>query len=986
MKLISATVRNYRCHRETTVDFDGNLVLVHGPNESGKSTLAEAIHRVLFLRATTGGKIQKSMISDQGGQPNVEVTFEVHGKKHILRKQFSGSNGTASLTSEDRETLSGDAAEEALTVLLKVNGLISGGGAARSLEKRWAHLWVWQGKSSETPLGALDESHSKLRDKLQGQTGQSVISSPVDNAVIDELTQWETENLKQKKGFKTNSDLDKAQKTLAAAQERATNAQGILDQLGDAAADFEQADADIERHNKNHSDAETQLKDIETQLKEVESLREQLKEKTRLSQEAEKEFTSLQQVDLEIRGLESQIKEAEEKAAPARQALERLQKDATSRKADYEQARQAREQSSQALSQARSISEAWQAHLDILRQAKRSTELQKQLEKIEKLKNEAKDVSKQLAPLEAFTDAAVKKLAKAEQDFEQARVKLEAYALQIEVLEADQDISLDGQSLEAGQKKILSQVAELQMGIGTRLRLTPGGAEDLESAREASNKAAENLKNALNALGVTSVEAAREQSRKRDNFSREFARLEKQLEDAEAEETEAALKDAEKLLTQLQARRDVSVPQDAKIDFSDDLQASETAGEKAQAALNSAKETFHNAESQEKATLKASEQASDQLKTAEKEYKKQNDQINDLKSQLKYALEKSGNSDSRSKSINTAKASLDQAREAEQTVWSGLDELGADQLDPVAQRLRAAIETDRQKLDEAKQRKIVAQTQLISSGSRDPESELKQAEAEADRCQKRFDQLKHQADVRSYLLGKLRAARQSTTAALTQPLEDAVNPYLKLLFGGSRARLFWAADGSRLERFQLDRTDKQNGVFEFDKLSHGTREQVALALRLAMAQLLAADHDGCLPLVLDDAFTHADKDRIEKLKTILFQASQNGLQILLLSCHPENYSGLSANEAILTKSTGRRPSEESPSQTSTVPDPPFSSEPDAASFLEALQSLGGKAGNTALRKQLGWDEPRYEAVKTELFNNNQIQPGRGRGGSVCLDL
>jgi uncharacterized protein YhaN len=63
-----------------------------------------------------------------------------------------------------------------------------------------------------------------------------------------------------------------------------------------------------------------------------------------------------------------------------------------------------------------------------------------------------------------------------------------------------------------------------------------------------------------------------------------------------------------------------------------------------------------------------------------------------------------------------------------------------------------------------------------------------------------------------------------------------------------------------------------------------------------MAELLAADHDGCLPVVLDDAFTHADKNRIEKLKSLLYRASQNGLQIILLSCHPENYSGLSASE------------------------------------------------------------------------------------------
>ena len=45
MKLVSATVRNYRVHSDKTVDFDPRLTLITGPNESGKSTQAEAIHR-----------------------------------------------------------------------------------------------------------------------------------------------------------------------------------------------------------------------------------------------------------------------------------------------------------------------------------------------------------------------------------------------------------------------------------------------------------------------------------------------------------------------------------------------------------------------------------------------------------------------------------------------------------------------------------------------------------------------------------------------------------------------------------------------------------------------------------------------------------------------------------------------------------------------------------------------------------------------------
>mgnify|MGYP003471247982 CR=1 FL=1 len=58
MKLLSAVVRNYRVHREVAVEFDGSRTLIGGPNESGKSTLMEAVHRALFLKATVTGEAQ----------------------------------------------------------------------------------------------------------------------------------------------------------------------------------------------------------------------------------------------------------------------------------------------------------------------------------------------------------------------------------------------------------------------------------------------------------------------------------------------------------------------------------------------------------------------------------------------------------------------------------------------------------------------------------------------------------------------------------------------------------------------------------------------------------------------------------------------------------------------------------------------------------------------------------------------------------------
>jgi len=51
MRLSFVTLRNYRLHREVRVGFDPSRTLIGGQNEAGKSTLVEAVHRALFLKA-----------------------------------------------------------------------------------------------------------------------------------------------------------------------------------------------------------------------------------------------------------------------------------------------------------------------------------------------------------------------------------------------------------------------------------------------------------------------------------------------------------------------------------------------------------------------------------------------------------------------------------------------------------------------------------------------------------------------------------------------------------------------------------------------------------------------------------------------------------------------------------------------------------------------------------------------------------------------
>jgi uncharacterized protein YhaN len=106
-------------------------------------------------------------------------------------------------------------------------------------------------------------------------------------------------------------------------------------------------------------------------------------------------------------------------------------------------------------------------------------------------------------------------------------------------------------------------------------------------------------------------------------------------------------------------------------------------------------------------------------------------------------------------------------------------------------------------------------------------------------------------------------------------------------------------DNQAFGSFALVRSDRHSGAVPFAALSGGAREQAAAALRLAMAEVLAAGHDACLPIVFDDAFAYADPDRVQSLQRMLDLAARRGLQVIVLTCTPADYAGLGAQVVAL---------------------------------------------------------------------------------------
>ena len=174
MRIKQVTLRNYRLHQNITVDFHPKLQLIGGRNESGKSTIVEAIHRCLFLKAKGQTDDHRLMEPHSGsGTPEVELILENAGREYRILKKFAGTKGVVEFDEVGVSRLSGDPADEAISQLLNTTSGVSG----KVLAASWAHLWIEQGQSFNDPTAPAKLPAEQLNARLRTLGGTALSSS-----------------------------------------------------------------------------------------------------------------------------------------------------------------------------------------------------------------------------------------------------------------------------------------------------------------------------------------------------------------------------------------------------------------------------------------------------------------------------------------------------------------------------------------------------------------------------------------------------------------------------------------------------------------------------------------------------------------------------------------------------------------------------------------------------------------------------------------
>ena len=883
MRLLHATLRQVRLHQQLELQFDPRFTLLGGPNEAGKSTVVEALHKVLFLKASATGRAVDEMRSRlHSGLPEVELGFEAAGARWELRKRFSGASGTCQLSSDAGLALRGAAAEEQLARLLGVDGPIEGRRHSQ-LPLRWAHLWVRQGEAGTNLLASPSEAYDveQLVQQLQQRgAAAAALESPLDRLVSEQL------QIRLDQQFTATGKL-KAGSPLAAARQRCSSALLNLEQAQALQAELEAAMEQLRQIGERLQLIEAQER---PQLQRALQLEAQLRLRRAQIEPLRQQLSNLEQAQAQLQAVQRQLGELGAQQQDWQLQRSSRQQQFRSLEANCQSSDQACQELKNQQQQQVERLELAQQLLDLAnleREAQQLLEHQQQFQRLQLQAEQCKQSLAQLAPIDA---AAVKALRQAEQQWAQAEARSQAMATAISLIESDQPVSLAGQPLSPGETVQLNGSAELAVGCGVRLRISPGGGEATVQAAAALQHSGAALRELQISIGVANSEAAEVIAQQRQALELELANL-RQAASAipwsRLEEQIAALEPRRQRLLSRLAQHQL---QRQSLAERGELPQGRAELEAWIEELRRQANELSQRQQQVEAERTSWRQQLEQQSRASQELERNLEQLTGSLSTLaerQLALKAShGDGQQLTDAVNSSRQAL-LSQEAE---LAALDKEMLDKL-PAG----SAIEQRLRLLDGEKDALLTSRGQneqrCLTLSSDDPTALVQHRQAAWESAQADLEALELQTQALQMLQNLFHQSRQDFSQRYSEPLEQAIGPYLHYLQNGRHQASLDFDPKSGFGNFELQQGPHR---FGFEQLSGGMREQLAAALRLAIAEVLQPAYDDCLPLIFDDAFTNSDQQRLQALQQMLRRGANHGMQLILLSCNPNDYRSLAA--------------------------------------------------------------------------------------------
>ena len=864
MKLVSVTLKDIRRFtRPVRIQGIGpGLNVFCAPNETGKSTLFDALQALFFLPHRTQGKDIRALKPLAGGTPRVEVEVDLPEGRFRIVKQWL-SRPMAEIHQGDRLIAKADDAEAWIARLTRAQGEAGPSGL----------LWVRQGvtaldQGSPKDLDSAKAARLDLMSSVAGEVEALTGGRRMDLALArarDDLALLVTATGRPK----TGGPLARAEQDVLALTARQSDLASLARDLSEALS---------RRRTVRRSIAELEdparVQDRRHRLDQAVGAQATAQRHAgQLAQAAEQvALARLRQADA-ARGLAALTAARAAVVTAGEQAARSAEQAATLKgtRTQSDAAAKAAQERLAALRDHRLAAEvAWRAALRAeaaaaaaARRGELSARLAEGLNLAERLKTLRAAAA--TGP-DAATLAALERL---QRDVEVADALRRRSATHLSVVYAtpERPLMLNGQPLPQGRDvPVLSRTRIDLPGLGV-LTVTPGDSLD---AADQWARAGLALATALARAGCASLELARAAAAARNDAAARLAEDESRLrllapagipalqdalsalpkadsQDQPVLSADAAQQRAEALTTDLAAAEQAY--EDARAQADEDRQAEARAGVEAQAAQSavaaaaSVLSGFGDADAAE-STLSAALRLQDRA-------------LLDAEAQHRALLASAPD-------LSAAEAALARARSV---------------VDGAERELRGLLE-ERAHLD--------ARIELRSGEG--VQEDLQEVSALLAAATLRRAALAFEVSLLTELAGALEDARSAARDRFLQPVMAELQPLLRLLWAGAELRF----DGESLLPAALVRSGQEE---EIGVLSGGTREQIALLVRLAFARLLAGTGHPA-PVILDDALVYTDDDRIECMFDALHGQAAD-LQIIVFSCRQRAFRDLGGTRLVM---------------------------------------------------------------------------------------
>ena len=888
MILRAIRVQGWKCFADLieVAPFADGLNVVYAPNATGKSTLFEAMLRGLLDGHRVSGR-EVDLLRPWGRDlaPTVTVDFAHGGIEYRLTKRFLERAFSELARKEGgrfARLAEGDAADERAREILTRNP--PGRGLARPDNWGLAQvLWAPQGNLTLAGLSGdvVDDIRAALGVQVAGSS-----SGPLEEQIEEAYGRFFTPGGKLRTGkdapavIRLREALESAVKAQREARVQYQTYEEASRRVEDLRARRAQARRDAEELTKTLTEARSRAELYKSLLGELNQRKEQAKA-------AEAQHTALRQRVDAIKATGKELKETSE-------VLRRLQEQVPLRAREVDERQQAVTAAEAALEEARkgrhTVDAADERAKDAdryLRALQDSAALDQRLKRIAEVGKTLAKRKKDRAAILAPDDETLRAIRKAIKDRDEAKVRIEAALISLEVVPetkgklvvvAGEDIG--PRSLTPGTPTVVAGSPEIVVDLPGIARLRARGpAVEIDGIRAERDRAMQRLKSLTEGYGTSDLDALETLSAKARLADEGVAEAETQLSTLLAGGTLEALERESARLTAV--REEIvghqpgwrETPPDAtalaaeareiRRKFIARVEGTEAAWKAAQNALTAAAE--------QRASLGA------QAKGLERQKQLLETKLADLTADGKEAAEREAEVKRAALAWEAASAGLEESEKA-------LMEFGADPRDEVGR-----LERQLQAADEAASKLLAEENReegrLESLSAHGPYSALAQADEEVARLRRELATEEIRVAAIKLLRETVMQCRADVLATVAAPVEAAATRIMQRIAGGRLGRLQL---GDGFEPGHV-RPELAEGPVPVESVSGGEREQIYLAARLALAEVLARGERQLV--VLDDVLTATDAGRLARVMAVLEEAAQR-LQVLVLTCHPERYRGL----------------------------------------------------------------------------------------------